>query len=377
MMDNKALPLACITLLWIGGILVASLAAADRPTEIRFSVSASQSAELEAAKPSAGSPFAGTNWRLVYFQSMDDAIGTLRPDDPSRYTMRLKGDGTVTMRLNCNRASGTWSVKPSGSGDSGRFEFGALATTRALCPPPSLDAKIAAHAQYIRSYLIQDGRLYLSLMADGGIYAWEPYGGKAAAESVPAAPADGGPRNWKVVEISGTLNLRAQPSTRAKIIDRFTAGTLVDNLGCQRAEGRIWCDVQPLGGGTRGYVAAAFLKAAVSPDGKVATGPDDSARRAGQGEFDATGHIACAQAAGQPMTQCEFGIARAGGGYATIVVKRPDERNRAIFFRMGRAIGADIGGADGAPVLHATKENNLHLIRLGNERYEIPDAVLF
>jgi heat shock protein HslJ len=104
---------------------------------------------------------------------MDDAIGTLRPDDPSRYTMRLKGDGTVTMRLNCNRASGTWSVKPSGSDDSGRFEFGALATTRALCPPPSLDAKIAAHAKYIRSYLLKDDRLYLSLMADGGIYAWE------------------------------------------------------------------------------------------------------------------------------------------------------------------------------------------------------------
>ena len=25
-----------------------------------------------------------------------------------------------------------------------------------------------------RGYLLRDGRLYLSLMADGGIYAWEP-----------------------------------------------------------------------------------------------------------------------------------------------------------------------------------------------------------
>ena len=27
---------------------------------------------------------------------------------------------------------------------------------------------------FVRSYLLKDGRLYLSLMADGGIYAWEP-----------------------------------------------------------------------------------------------------------------------------------------------------------------------------------------------------------
>ena len=25
-----------------------------------------------------------------------------------------------------------------------------------------------------------------------------------------------------------------------------TAGTILDNLGCQRTEGRIWCDVQQL-----------------------------------------------------------------------------------------------------------------------------------
>jgi hypothetical protein len=35
---------------------------------------------------------------------MDDAIRTERPDDPSLYTMQLNSDGTVAMRLNCNRA---------------------------------------------------------------------------------------------------------------------------------------------------------------------------------------------------------------------------------------------------------------------------------
>jgi hypothetical protein len=37
-----------------------------------------------------------------------------------------------------------------------------------------MDAQIAAQAGYIRGYLLKEGMLYLSLMADGGIYAWAP-----------------------------------------------------------------------------------------------------------------------------------------------------------------------------------------------------------
>jgi len=110
---------------------------------------------------------------------------------------------------------------------------------------------------------------------------------------VPAAPEDGGPRNWQVAGVSSVLNLREQPSTRARIVFRYKPGTILDNWGCLQADGRVWCDVQQLGGGPRGYVAAEFLKPAISPDGSVKTGPDDSALRAGQGTFDANGYIPC------------------------------------------------------------------------------------
>jgi hypothetical protein len=191
---------------------------------------------------------------------------------------------------------------------------------------------------------------------------------------LPAAPENGGPRSW---EATAALNLREQPSTSSRILVRYRSGTILDNLGCQRAQGRYWCNVQQLGGGPRGYVAAAYLRPAISPDGSAAMGPDDSALRAGEGRFDASGPLPCAFAAGQPMGQCEFGVARAGGGYATVVVKKPDGRTRAIYFRMGRPVGADTSQADGYPELRATKENDLHLIRVGNERYEIPNAVIF
>jgi len=124
-------------------------------------------------------------------------------------------------------------------------------------------------------------------------------------------------------------------------------------------------------------VAAEFLKPAISPDGSAKTGPDDSALRAGQGKFDATGNIPCAQYVGQPMSQCEFGVARAGGGYATVVIKKPDGRTRAVFFRMGRPIGADTSEADYTGPFSVTVENDLYLIRVGKERYEIPYAVVF
>ena len=94
----------------------------------------------------AGSELVGSNWRLVEFQSSDDKIGIVKPDDPAKYTLALGADGRAAMRLNCNRGTGPWSSHAS-SADSGSFSLGPLAVTRALCPPPSLDERIAGDAQ--------------------------------------------------------------------------------------------------------------------------------------------------------------------------------------------------------------------------------------
>ena len=76
------------------------------------------------------------------------------------------------------------------------------------------------------------------------------------------------------------------------------------------------------------------------------------------------------------MTRCDFGVARAGGGYATVVIDKPDGSQRIIYFRMGRPIGAGTSQADGYPEFGARRKSDLNLIRVGNERYEIPDAVV-
>jgi heat shock protein HslJ len=129
-----------------------------------------------AAPPSAPpDPLAGTRWELVAIQSMDDAQGTTRIEQPERYTLLFGADGQLSLRLDCNRGSGRWVHTPAAAGAaSGSLQIGPVASTRALCPPPSLDTRVARDLGYVRSYRLKNGRLYLSLMADGGIYEWRP-----------------------------------------------------------------------------------------------------------------------------------------------------------------------------------------------------------
>jgi para-nitrobenzyl esterase len=109
----------------------------------------------------------GTSWQLVKFQGGDDTV--LRPDDPSKYTLAFLEDGLLAARIDCNRARGSWK-----SDGPSRLEFGPMAITRAGCPPESLHDRIVKHLPYMVSYVIKDGRLFLSLIGDGGSYEFEP-----------------------------------------------------------------------------------------------------------------------------------------------------------------------------------------------------------
>lgn len=123
---------------------------------------------------------------------------------------------------------------------------------------------------------------------------------------------------------------------------------------------------------TVGIMGAAAATAAAAP----ASTAGGSVERASQGKFNATGNVPCAQAAGQPMGSCPFGVAREGQGTATVVVTRPDGRKRALYFQNGKATGADLGQADGGTAFRVRKNADLFLIDAGNERYEIPEAVI-
>ena len=70
-------------------------------------------------------------------------------------------------------ASGVQRQATPAADRSGSLELGPVAGTRALCGPASLDQKLLRDLPYVRSYVLKGGRLFMSLMADGGIYEWE------------------------------------------------------------------------------------------------------------------------------------------------------------------------------------------------------------
>jgi para-nitrobenzyl esterase len=126
---------------------------------------------VSATVASAQSPLAGSSWQLVRFQGGDGTV--LTPDDGGKYTIAFDARGNgMAMRIDCNRGRGTWK-----SAGANQIEFGHMAVTRALCLDSNLHDQILKQWGNIRSYAIRDGHLFLSLMADGGTYEFEPMNG--------------------------------------------------------------------------------------------------------------------------------------------------------------------------------------------------------
>ena len=122
----------------------------------------------------AADPLTGTTWQLTGIDSMapEESPGTTI-DDPTKYTVTFGDDGRAAFQVDCNRGSSTWQ-SDAAAPDSGSLTFGPIALTRMFCPQPSADAHVAAALGFVRSYLLSDGMLHLSLEADGGIMHWRP-----------------------------------------------------------------------------------------------------------------------------------------------------------------------------------------------------------
>lgn len=126
-----------------------------------------RSSEAQTSLLEAAGDLSGVSWQLVKFQGSDDR--TAIPADPTKYTISFEANGQAILRIDCNRGRGIWK-----SAGSNQLEFGPLALTRALCPSGSLHDRLVRDLPFVRSYTIENGHLFLSLMADGGSYEFEP-----------------------------------------------------------------------------------------------------------------------------------------------------------------------------------------------------------
>ncbi len=85
--------------------------------------------------------------------------------------------------------------------------------------------------------------------------------GSAPAPADTSAGADG--PDFFTVNAESRLRVHSQPSTSSPTVGVLPRGTVVENLGCQQAEGRTWCHIHD--GDASGWAAAEFLAEGTGP----------------------------------------------------------------------------------------------------------------
>jgi hypothetical protein len=186
----------------------------------------------------------------------------------------------------------------------------------------------------------------------------------------------GGPDFWEVTlsDPNGTLNLHEGPSTGSPTIGRLPAGATLRNLGCRMAEGRRWCNVRATApGGMTGWVAGDFLAESSG------SATDGDATVPGTG-YNATGTLPCVRSADAPMQDCAFGVTRdgAGTGTGTVTIDWPEGGGRVIYFEAGTPVSFDRSQADQGREMTVTRtDTGTSIVFIGEERFEIPDAVIW
>ena len=111
---------------------------------------------------------ARTTWQWVSLTTPEE---TLTIAEPERYILRFLDGGRVALRADCNRGAGSI-VFP----EPGVIRIGALAITRAMCPPGSLGDRFAREVEHAGRWAIQRGELRLELSGDAGVlrFALQP-----------------------------------------------------------------------------------------------------------------------------------------------------------------------------------------------------------
>ena len=109
------------------------------------------------------------------------AAGQFKVEAPESYQVTFNEDGTVSVVADCNNAAGTY------TDEDGALTVVLGPMTAAACPEGSRSEQFATLIASAASYFIADDVLFISLMADGGIYVWESRPGDPAFEGQ-AAP---------------------------------------------------------------------------------------------------------------------------------------------------------------------------------------------
>ncbi len=273
-------------------------------------------------------------------------------------------DGGISGDTGCNR------FRVSGNMQDGALVItGPVATTRMACPGEALTAQENAIIGAFEGTLSVSLDLFtdqVALSSNTVTLVLARLESSASEDDGPQVhlgrnrPA-GDPPYMNPYGLAEDMPLHAEPDTASDVVGGAFSGQVLRNEGCAGD----WCKLEALDASVTGWGERRYLEASTS------------ALRAGQGVFDVVARAPCAVGVGAPMTHCAMWAARDGSGSATVVIIKPDGIERVLFFDGGQFVGADTSQAGGGFESSVTREADLNMIRVDEERYEIPDAVIF
>ena len=110
----------------------------------------------------------------------------LAPPDPSHYTLAFGGDRTASVRADCNRGSGNYTLV-----EGQKIEFGPMTTTLIGCPEGSLGPEYLSQLAAAEGWHVAGDTLSLTLELEGGTMR---FARAAPAPDTTSSPATTGGR---------------------------------------------------------------------------------------------------------------------------------------------------------------------------------------
>ncbi|WBU57168.1 SH3 domain-containing protein [Paracoccus sediminicola] len=333
--------------------------------------------------------------------------GSIAGREVADFALTARKGQTLSVRMETDNPTSYFNIFAPGAtpGEDEAIFIGSTAGLEATLTMP------AEGSYLIRAYLMpsagrrgETANYTLAVSVDGG----EATGGDGATISAE------GPDLWTVSGVDGQLNIRSEPSTDAEVLTTVGNGAELRNDGCKPLGGTQWCQVSTTSGtAVTGWAVGTHLSAAepgaeapepatigsTAPPAKPAeaasrmavddTRPSDAPDRSPSSEPprespavsakkpapkpdsaapDATGEVPCSVAAGMPTRNCAMSVTRTGEGTATVTIAWPDGGSREIRFEAGAPVPAE--------GLSSERRGDLTVVTIGEERYEIPDAVV-
>lgn len=156
----------------------------------------------------------GTVWKWTGSLLNDGSTKT--PGDPNRYLIEFAADGALSIQADCNRVTGAY----RNNGNSLAITAGA--STRAACPPGSLERDYVTQLGNVRSLLFKDGKLILEFQYDSGTMTFAP-----------SAPAGLARTAWKIVSYNNGRQAVVSVTSGSQLTLSFgSGGKITGNGGC-------------------------------------------------------------------------------------------------------------------------------------------------